>query len=103
MSFALLLLLTISCAALIQPTAASGWLSRWYNDGYYNNWDEPSAAFWIVVGCAAFILLLLLACLIYWWCCPRPGTLTNAEITQAQFASDPYLGILAKFRVPKRE
>ena len=86
-------------AAVCVGGARGNIFARVWN-GDYDDWNQPSAVFWVVIGCAAFVALLLLGLLIYWWCWWRRADEAASKKMEAEFNVAPYTGVMNKFSVP---
>jgi uncharacterized BrkB/YihY/UPF0761 family membrane protein len=89
---------TLILLGLLLVTVVHGNIFTRVWNGDDNDWDAPSAAFWVVIGCAAFLAILMLGFLIYWWCRPAP-TAAQAIRDEARFQAAPYVGVMNKFAV----
>ena len=56
---------------------ASRWWKRWSGEESWEDEEEPSAGFWIVVGIAGAVAILLIALIIWYFCCPTQTAVTG--------------------------
>lgn len=57
-------------------SGARSW-GRWSGEESWDEDDEPSAGFWVVVGVAGAVVILLIALLIWYFCCPTQTAVTG--------------------------
>lgn len=67
--------LTVLCVVVILNGASAS--RRWEGEGSWDDDDEPSAGFWIVVGVAGAVAIVLVAMIIWYFCCPTQTAVTG--------------------------
>jgi|WetSurMetagenome_2_1015567.scaffolds.fasta_scaffold00228_9 hypothetical protein len=50
---------------------------RWDEDGSWEDEEEPSAGFWVVVGVAGAVALVLIVMIIWYFCCQTQTAITG--------------------------
>ena len=64
---------------LVLLLSLAGASRRWSGEESWEDEEEPSAGFWIVVGVAGAVAIVLIAMIIWYFCCPRQSAVTGTQ------------------------